>query len=114
MRIAVIGSRTVESIDFSLVGATDGDVIVSGGAKGVDSLAAEAALAGGLPVTVFVPDYEKYGRAAPHVRNRKIVENCDRLVAFWDGMSRGTASTIALARRQGKPVSVIEVRNGRD
>ena len=110
MRIAVIGSRGIDRIDFALVGAKEGDVIVSGGAKGPDSLAEEAALARGIPVTVYVPDYEKYGRAAPHVRNRMIVHSCDRLVAFWDGKSRGTASTVELARRMGKPVEVIEVK----
>jgi len=110
MRIAVIGSRSIEKIDFDLVGARPGDVIVSGGAKGPDSLAEEAALARGIPVTVYVPDYTKYGRAAPHVRNRMIAHTCDRLVAFWDGKSRGTASTVDMARRFGKEVRVIEVR----
>lgn len=50
-------------------------------------------------------------RAAPHVRNRTIARNCDRLVAFWDGQSRGTISTVEMARRLGKPVQVITVQS---
>ena len=110
MRIAVVGSRGVSAIDFALVGAKPGDVVVSGGARGVDSLAAEAAEAAGIAVCVHRPDYARHGRAAPHVRNREIVADCDRLVAFWDGKSRGTAGTVALARRMGKPVRVFEVK----
>ena len=107
MRIAVIGSRGIAAIDFAAVGAKPGDIIVSGGAKGVDSLAAKAAEAAGLGVELHLPNYALYGRAAPHVRNREIVRACDRLVAFWDGVSRGTAGTVALARRMGKPVEVV-------
>lgn len=107
MRIAVIGSRTVREIDFDRVGAVAGDVIVSGGARGPDSLAAEEARRRGLEVVEYLPDYRRFGRAAPHVRNREIVENCDRLVAFWDGASRGTAETVRLARRNGRNVQIV-------
>lgn len=107
MRIAVIGSRGVASIDFGHVGAKPGDVIISGGARGVDSLVALEARRRQLPVVEIRPNYARYGRAAPHIRNRKIVLSCDRLVAFWDGESRGTAGTIELARRNGKEVQII-------
>lgn len=109
VRIAVVGSRSVDRIDFDLVGAQAGDVIVSGGARGVDSLAEEEARRRGFAVVEFRPDYARYGRAAPHVRNGEIVASCDRLVAFWDGKSRGTKSTIDKARRYGKDVQIIEV-----
>ena len=44
--------------------------IVSGGAKGVDSLAREYAERKGIKLTEFIPEYKSYGRAAPIVRNR--------------------------------------------
>ena len=110
MKIAVIGSRSVESIEFDLIGARQGDIIVSGGARGADTLAADEARRRGLEVVEFRPNYARYGRAAPHVRNSEIVESCDRLVAFWDGKSRGTASTIEKAKRLEKPVSVVQTR----
>lgn len=107
MRIAVIGSRTIESIDFDAIGAMPGDIIVSGGARGADTLAATEAIRRGFEVMEFRPDYARYGRAAPHVRNSQIVANCDRLVAFWDGKSRGTAGTIDKAVRNGRDIKII-------
>ena len=109
MKIAVIGSRGVSRINFELVGAKPGDVIVTGGARGVDSLAEVEALEAGFDVVVFIPEYGKFGRAAPHVRNRQVVDASDRVVAFWDGTSRGTKGTIDYARRRGKPVDVVAV-----
>lgn len=108
MKIAVIGSRTVADIDFDAIGAKDGDAIISGGARGADSLAAAEARRRGLDVVEYLPEYERYGRGAPIVRNRQIVAACDRLVAFWDGKSRGTAFTIQEARKIGKHVKIID------
>ena len=86
-------------------------VIISGGARGIDTLAAEAAEAAGLVSTVLLPDREKYpGKLvyrAYRERNRAIVDACDLLLAVWDGKSRGTSYTIGYARRQGKPVFVV-------
>ena len=108
MKIAVIGSRMVTDIDFDAIGAQDGDTIISGGARGADSLAAAEARRRGLDVVEYLPEYERYGRGAPLVRNRQIVAACDRLVAFWDGKSKGTAFTIREARKIGKQVQIID------
>ena len=107
MKIAVIGSRGTSRIDCDRIGARHGDVIVSGGARGVDSLAAAWARRKGLAVVEHLPDYASYGKAAPHVRNRKIVAEADRIVAFWDGKSRGTKSVIERAKKYGKQVDVV-------
>jgi hypothetical protein len=107
MKIAVIGSRGISRIDCDRIGARHGDVIVSGGARGVDSLAAAWARRNGLAVVEHLPDYASYGKAAPHVRNRKIVADADRVVAFWDGKSRGTKSTIDKAVLHGKRVDIV-------
>lgn len=86
-------------------------VVVSGGARGIDTIAAEAAEAAGLRSTVLLPDREKYpGKMiyrAYMERNRAIVDACDLLLAVWDGKSRGTRHTIDCARRQGRPVFVV-------
>ena len=93
MKIAVIGSRGISRIDCDRSGARIGDVIVSGGARGVESIAASWARRQGFAVIEHKPDYRRYGKAAPHVRNSQIVADADRVVAFWDGKSRGTKST---------------------
>lgn len=81
--------------------------IVSGGAKGVDACAREYALAHGLKLTEHLPEYEKYGRAAPLKRNITILESADVVLAFWDGTSRGTKHVIDNCKARGIPVRVV-------
>ena len=83
------------------------DEIVSGGAVGVDACAASYARRNGMRLTEFLPQYERYGRAAPIVRNKKIVDYADRIVVFWDGRSKGTLSVIRYAQKQKKECRVI-------
>ena len=109
MKIAIIGSRGVK-IDNIGEYLPDGvDEIVSGGAKGVDSCAAEYARANKIPLTEFLPEYSLYGRAAPLKRNDKIAEYADEVVAFWDGASRGTKYTIEAFEKLGKKVRIINI-----
>ena len=106
MKVAVIGSRSILAIDIGMY-ISDGDEIVSGGAVGADSCATKYAKKNGLRLTVFLPQYERYGRAAPIVRNKKIVDYADKIVAFWDGKSKGTLSVIKYAEKTGKPCKII-------
>ena len=106
MKIAVIGSREVIVRDLDKY-ISENDEIVSGGARGVDTCAAEYAKAHGLKLTVFLPEYQKYGRRAPLVRNTLIVDYADKVLAFWDGSSRGTMFVINYAREHGKPCEII-------
>ena len=108
MKIAVIGSRNLSITDMDSY-ISDGDEIVSGGASGIDTCAAEYAKKNGLKLTVFLPQYHCYGRAAPIVRNKQIVDYADKVVAFWDGKSRGTLSVIRYAEKIGKPCETIVI-----
>ena len=90
MIVAVIGSRKVKIENLEEYLPEDCDEIVSGGAVGVDSCAAAFARQKGIALTEFLPEYEKYGRGAPIVRNKKIVDYADKVIAFWDGQSKGT------------------------
>lgn len=78
--------------------------VVSGGARGVDATAEETACEVGLEVTVFLADWDRYGKSAGYRRNKLIVEQADYIVAFWDGESKGTKHTIDLALADGKQV----------
>lgn len=89
-----------------------GTVVVSGGALGVDSVAEKEAERCGLPTEIFRVDTDgvsSRGQFAirANARNQQIVDASDRLIAFWDGSSRGTADSIAKARLAGKTVEVI-------
>lgn len=104
MKLVIVGSRTLEGKDFSKLIPEGVTHIISGGAKGVDTFAMEYARKHGLPITVYFPDYNRYARRAPIVRNRLIVENADCVLAIWDGVSKGTKNTIDYAQSQEKTV----------
>ena len=109
MKVAVVGSRavTVENLEAYLpAGVSE---IVSGGAVGVDSCAKEYAREKGLLYKEFLPNYARYKRAAPIKRNEQIVQYADRVIAFWDGKSRGTKYTIDFCKSLGKEITVIVV-----
>ncbi|MDR2572932.1 MAG: SLOG family protein [Desulfovibrio sp.] len=113
MNIAVIGSRTfndyqtLESVVLVVLkekSANPPDVtIMSGGAKGADSLARDFAQKHGAKYLEFLPDWEKHGKSAGIIRNADIVKNSDFVVAFWDGQSRGTRHSLEFARQNGTP-----------
>ncbi len=106
MKIAVVGSRNINVVDISRY-ISDCEELVSGGAVGVDSCAAQYAKENGIKLTVFLPQYELYGRAAPIARNREIVDYADKIVAFWNGRSKGTLSVIKYAEKKAKPCEII-------
>ena len=107
MKLAIIGSRGVFPNGFDEY--VDGRIteIVSGGAAGVDSCASAYAKKHGIKLVEFLPDYNGFGRAAPIVRNKLIVEYADEVLAFWDGSSRGTLSAIRYSEKLGKPCKII-------
>lgn len=107
MRVAVVGSRSIEVVNLKRFLPKDTTEIISGGAKGVDTQAREYALAHNIKLTEFLPEYKKYGRAAPLKRNITIIENADFVVAFWDGVSRGTKFVIEECEKRGKPIKVF-------
>ena len=109
MTIAVIGSRGFsdykalsEELDKYDIGC-----IVSGGAKGADSLARRYANERNIRIVEHLPNYTKYQRRAPLVRNQLIVADADLIIAFWDGVSTGTAHAIGLARKNKKDIRVL-------
>lgn len=107
MRVAVIGSRNLTVKDLGVYLPEDVTEIVSGGAKGIDSCAREYALAHGIKLTEFLPEYSRYGRSAPIKRNITIIENADLVLAFWDGSSRGTKFVIDECKKRGVPVKIL-------
>ena len=100
MKIAVIGSRKLPEFDLGPYLPAGTTQIISGGAKGVDSIAAAYAQNHGIPLVEYRPDYQRYGRAAPLVRNRQIVDSCDMVLAF--GMAFPAARPILSAMQNKK------------
>ena len=115
--VLVAGSRTyndyeefVRIMDKVLANQTDIS-IVSGGAKGADSLAEAYAAARHIPIKVMHADWDKYGKSAGYKRNRQMHEfiaNCpDRgCILFWDGKSKGTQHNIGLSQEFDTPLRI--------
>ena len=109
MKLLIAGSRSITDYDLSSVVPEEVSVIISGGARGVDTLAEEYADKRKISKIILQPDYDKYGRAAPLKRNEEMVKLCDMVLVIWDGVSRGSQYTVKYARKLGKPVKVITV-----
>ena len=121
MRIAIVGSRTIvdpelvfTTIDKFLKEHCIGEpTIISGGAKGVDSLVKKFANTRGYDFIEFLP-YHMIDKAAEFnsryffTRNRQMIGNADRVLAIWDGKSTGTLHAIRYSQKINIPVMVIK------
>lgn len=106
----MIGSRNCRNLtsdDIARTVPNGTTLILSGGAAGADTLAEQAAQKLGIPFRKILPDYKTYGRRAPLIRNEEIVRQADRVFAFWDYESLGTAHAIAYCIAIQTPVEVI-------
>lgn len=109
LKVAVVGSRNYQNlkeVEEFVNSLPQGTIVISGGARGVDRVAEEAARKRGLRIEIYKPDWRKYGKRAGLIRNTQIVNNADMIVAFWDKKSRGTQDTIKKAQRTGKGVII--------
>lgn len=130
MKIAIVGSRGFPDIDLIcefVDSLPEGTTVISGGAKGVDTIAEKAARKRGLEVIIYPAEWDnfelpnarikknKWGRefnvTAGIERNKKICEEADEVIAFWDGMSKGTHFTIEYAKSKSIPVRIFRYRS---
>lgn len=107
MRVVVAGSRTIEE-DISMLIMRllpeDTTLLISGGARGVDTQAEKVARALGIECEIMLPDYKILGKAAPLERDRAMVDSADLVIAIWDGISRGTRYTVSYALDKKVPL----------
>lgn len=116
----VVGSRTItdynyikETLDYFLQNKSE-ITIVSGGARGVDSLAERYAKERNYGLKIFPADWDRYGKQAGYIRNdemhKYISQFSDRgIVAFWDGKSKGTAHNFGLATKYDTPIKIVRM-----
>lgn len=127
MKIAVVGSREfkdkqfVENMMIEII-RFDHWTLISGGAVGVDTWAEQYAKLMGWKRIILKANWndlsfpdaiiktnkygKKYDARAGIRRNQLIVDEADKVVAFWDGKSSGTKSTIDMAIKANKPVDI--------
>jgi YspA, cpYpsA-related SLOG family len=110
MKTAIVGTRTADNYE-ALKNIMDDLIpkpteIISGGASGADKMAERYAKENKLKMSIIKPDWQTHGKSAGPIRNLEIVAMCERMVAIWDGESRGTKHSIEAARKDGKLVVV--------
>lgn len=106
MNVLICGSRTfsdmmilrksMNKIEFPV----DDIQIISGGATGADTLAIQYAKENNFPILIIKPEWNKYGKQAGMIRNKKLVTLADVMIAFWDNQSKGTLNTIQLSQQK--------------
>ena len=84
--------------------------IVSGTARGYDRLGERYAQSHHIPVERFPANWDEYGKSAGYRRNEDMANYADELIAFWDGVSKGTQHMINIMKNKNKPVTVILVK----
>lgn len=114
MNVLICGGRSYDNVKHfeEVMNALDKRhrfaLVVHGGATGADTMARTWANSLGIDQSVYLPDWEKYGRAAGPIRNQQMLEGqpIDLVVAFPGG--RGTADMVR--RAKAKNITVIEVK----
>jgi hypothetical protein len=120
MNLAIVGSRDFTDYDWftqqveQILNEWDTETesikcIISGGARGVDSLAKRYATEHDIKLIEFPADWQKFGKSAGPKRNTQIVEACDHLIAFPSKEGRGTQDSIAKAEKAGVVTHVVFV-----
>lgn len=115
-KIAVVGSREFknwEQLEYHVTGFidSDDDELVSGGALGADSMAQRFCKEHGFDLAIKYPKYRLHGKPATFIRNERIVQASDLVVAFYKKdrfQIGGTANTAEWARKLGKPLYEFE------
>jgi len=110
MKTIIAGSRTI--LDFGQVEAILDLIpmpseVVSGGARGVDTLGERWAKKNNIPVKVFPADWKRYGKKAGFIRNVEMAKYADNAVIIWDGTSKGSKHMKDIMDKIGKDSSVF-------
>jgi len=113
MKLGVVGSRNFN--DYTLMKKYLDKIhtvepitcIVSGGAQGADKLSEKWAKEYNIGTKIFIPDWKRFNKAAGYIRNADIVKEADKIIAFWNGKSKGTKHTIDICKKEGKKCKIV-------
>jgi hypothetical protein len=84
--------------------------IVSGCARGADTLGELYAQRHDIPVVRFPADWPQYGKAAGAIRNQQMVDYADEFIVFWDSISPGTKHMIEAIKKSGKHLILVKYK----
>ena len=118
-RLAVVGSRNFDDFDLfvrimdRLRLVKEIDAIITGGARGVDSMAEHYAEVNEIPFVVHQADWDKHGKGAGYIRNQTIWDDSDMGLAIWDGESKGTEHSFKIAGKQEKQLLIFNYKENK-
>lgn len=102
--ICINGSRSITNVNLGLfINPNHVGCVVTGGARGIDTLAEHWAKANKIEWVCYLPQWDLLGKRAGMIRNKEMVDFCDILISFWDGKSSGTKQAIEYAQSIGRP-----------
>jgi len=115
MRLIIAGGRDFNNyellkkkLDLILINKVGEDIeIVSGKARGADSLGERYAKEKGYSVKEFPAKWNEYGKRAGYLRNEEMALYATHCVCFWDGESKGTKHMIDLAKKQNLNLRIV-------
>lgn len=116
MKLAIVGTcnpgvtyQEWEKLLLNKINPEEIQMVISGGAKGVDSFAKLFSVRHHKPYMEFAPQYNVYGRYATLKRNTQIVKDASTVIAFPSAESKGTYHSIKEAQRLGQRVIVVNL-----
>jgi hypothetical protein len=113
MKVIIAGSRGINDRKIVEQAINDSSFIITevvcGMSYGVDAVGRQWAEDNEIPVARFYAHWNEHGKAAGPMRNRKMAEYADALIAIWDGRSRGTKVMIEEANKKKLLVHVHEI-----
>lgn len=111
-RIFIGGSRTISdraAIAVRIAQLPRNALVLTSRTSGASAAVRDAVLKRGLQMEVWTARLDRYPtkEAAYLARDEEMIRSADRLIAFWDGCSPGTAYELDFARQIGKPVELV-------
>lgn len=110
MKLFIAGSRSITDFDLEPYIPVNTDTIISGGAEGIDAIAEKYADKKKISKIILQPEYKKYGRKAPIIRNRQMANACDEGLIIWDGKSSGTYNSMMELANAAKSYRVVVIK----
>jgi hypothetical protein len=117
LRVFAGGSRSIGDravIDAKIKALPRCAVILTSRAHGASAAIRDAAMRRGLRLEVWTAMTDRYATAedAYFARDEEMIRSADRVLAFWDGQSAGTAHELSYARSLSKPIDLVLVNRG--
>lgn len=116
MHIIVAGGRSFadypmlrDKLDLFVSETTEPITVVSGTARGADTLGEQWAKERGHAIERYPANWDTHGRKAGWLRNNQMADVADAVVVFWNGRKQGSGSwmMIQIAIERDLPLRVV-------